>query len=58
MPADAASQSLGQRLLAPIADDRRDGVVSVLMTLIMFLILAAYYLLTTARAQQTGTGQL
>ena len=40
----------GQRLLAPIADVRRHEVTSVLlMTLLMFLILAAYYMLKTAR---------
>ena len=40
----------GQRLLAPIADVRRMEVTSVLlMTLLMFLILGAYYLLKTAR---------
>ena len=40
----------GQRLLAPIADVRRNEVVSVLlMTTVMFLILAAYYMLKTAR---------
>jgi AAA family ATP:ADP antiporter len=40
----------GQRLLAPIADVRRHEVPSVmLMTLVMFLILAAYYQLKTAR---------
>jgi ATP:ADP antiporter, AAA family len=43
-------KSLGQRLLSPIADVRRHEVTSVLlMTLLMFLILAAYYLLKTAR---------
>jgi ATP:ADP antiporter, AAA family len=43
-------RTLGQRLLAPIADVRRNEVTSVLlMTLLMFLILAAYYLLKTAR---------
>ncbi len=39
-----------ERLLAPIADVRREEVASVLiMTLIMFLILAAYYMIKTAR---------
>jgi AAA family ATP:ADP antiporter len=39
-----------ERLLAPIAEVRRDEVRSVLlMTLLMFLILAAYYMLKTAR---------
>jgi len=43
-------KSLGQRLLAPIADVRRNEVISVLlMTLLMFLVLAAYYELKTAR---------
>jgi AAA family ATP:ADP antiporter len=43
-------RTLGQRLLAPIAEVRRDEVVSVLLlTLLMFLILAAYYFLKTAR---------
>jgi AAA family ATP:ADP antiporter len=38
------------RLLAPIADVRPNEVASVLlMTLVMFLILAAYYMLKTAR---------
>jgi ATP:ADP antiporter, AAA family len=40
----------GQRLLAPIAEVRRDEIVGVvLLTLLMFLILAAYYFLKTAR---------
>ena len=40
----------GHRLLAPIADVRQNEVASVLlMTLLMFLILAAYYELKTAR---------
>ena len=44
------SKTLGQRLLAPFADVRRSEVTSVLlMTLLMFLILAAYYMLKTAR---------
>lgn len=43
-------KSWPERLLAPIADVRRDEVASVLiMTLIMFLILAAYYMIKTAR---------
>ena len=43
-------RSWAQRLLAPIADVRRDEVISVLlMTLAMFLILASYYMLKTAR---------
>jgi ATP:ADP antiporter, AAA family len=47
---DQGPRTLGQRLLAPIADVRRNEVISVLlMTLVMFLILAAYYQLKTAR---------
>jgi AAA family ATP:ADP antiporter len=47
---DQGPKTLGQRLLAPIADVRRNEVTSVLlMTLVMFLVLAAYYLLKTAR---------
>jgi AAA family ATP:ADP antiporter len=43
-------KSWASRLLAPIADVRPDEVASVLlMTLVMFLILAAYYMLKTAR---------
>jgi AAA family ATP:ADP antiporter len=43
-------RSLGQRLLSPIAEVRRDEVPSALvLTLIMFLVLAAYYMLKTAR---------
>jgi len=39
-----------ERLLAPIADVRREEAASaLLMTLVMFLLLAAYYLLKTAR---------
>lgn len=39
-----------ERLLSPIAEVRRDEVASaLLLTLIMFLILGAYYLLKTAR---------
>jgi ATP:ADP antiporter, AAA family len=51
-PSDQGSEAttIGQRLLSPIADVRRNELVSVLlMTLIMFLILASYYLLKTAR---------
>ena len=48
--ASGQGRSIGERLLSPIADVHRDEVVSaVLMTLIMFLILASYYLLKTAR---------
>jgi AAA family ATP:ADP antiporter len=43
-------RTIGERILSPIADVRRDEVASaLLMTLIMFLILAAYYMLKTAR---------
>ena len=43
-------KSIGQRLLSPIAEVRREEVASaLLLTLIMFLILAAYYMLKTAR---------
>src|SRR5438105_3645195 len=43
-------RSIGERLLSPIAEVRRDEVASaLLMTLIMFLVLASYYLLKTAR---------
>ena len=52
MPSAAPDQrrTIGERLLSPIADVRRDEVASaLLMTLIMFLILAAYYMLKTAR---------
>jgi AAA family ATP:ADP antiporter len=43
-------RTIGERLLSPIADVRRDEIASaLLLTLIMFLILAAYYLLKTAR---------
>jgi ATP:ADP antiporter, AAA family len=52
----AASQTperpptIGQRLLSPIAEVERDEVMSVtLMTLLMLLILGAYYELKTAR---------
>jgi AAA family ATP:ADP antiporter len=48
--ASAQERSIGERLLSPIANVRRDEVVSaLLMTLVMFLILASYYLLKTAR---------
>jgi AAA family ATP:ADP antiporter len=43
-------KSIGERLLSPIAEVRREEVASaLLLTLIMFLILAAYYMLKTAR---------
>ncbi|HEX2344132.1 MAG TPA: hypothetical protein VHI98_26915, partial [Vicinamibacterales bacterium] len=46
----STKRTLAERLLAPIADVRRDEVASaLLMTLVMFLLLAAYYLLKTAR---------
>src|SRR6478609_2347283 len=42
--------TIGQRLLSPIAEVKRDEVMSVmLMTLLMLLILGAYYELKTAR---------
>jgi ATP:ADP antiporter, AAA family len=45
-----SKKTLGERLLSPIADVRREEVASaLLLTLIMFLILAAYYMLKTAR---------
>jgi AAA family ATP:ADP antiporter len=45
-------QGIVARLLSPIADVRDDEVLSaLLMTLTMFLILAGYYLLKTAREQ-------
>jgi AAA family ATP:ADP antiporter len=49
--ADAsADRGLAERLLSPIADVRKGETLSVLlMTLTMFLILAAYYQLKTAR---------
>jgi ATP:ADP antiporter, AAA family len=46
----AGKRTLIERLLSPIADVRREEVASaLLMTLVMFLLLAAYYLLKTAR---------
>jgi ATP:ADP antiporter, AAA family len=43
-------KTLAERLLSPIAEVRREEVASVLlMTLLMFLLLGAYYLLKTAR---------
>ena len=43
-------KTIGERLLSPIADVRRDEIPSaLLLALIMFLILAAYYMLKTAR---------
>jgi ATP:ADP antiporter, AAA family len=47
---ERTGRTWAERLLAPIAEVRRDEVTSVLlMTLLMFLILAAYYMLKTAR---------
>jgi AAA family ATP:ADP antiporter len=49
-PATPDRKTLVERLLSPIADVRRDEVASaLLLTLIMFLVLAAYYMLKTAR---------
>lgn len=46
------ARGLVERLLSPIADVRSDEIQSaLLMTLTMFLILAGYYLLKTAREQ-------
>jgi AAA family ATP:ADP antiporter len=43
-------RSWGQRLLAPVAEVERDEVAGVLLlSLLMFLILGAYYFLKTAR---------
>src|SRR6188768_4213390 len=48
--APPARKTIGERLLSPIADVRRDEIASALvLTLIMFLILGAYYMLKTAR---------
>jgi ATP:ADP antiporter, AAA family len=48
--APAPRRSVIERALSPIADIRRGEVASaLLLTLIMFLILAAYYMLKTAR---------
>jgi len=50
MATDTREKSLIERVLSPIADVRRGEAASVLlMTLLMFLVLAAYYLLKTAR---------
>lgn len=49
-PSAAPQRSAIERALSPIADIRRGEVASaLLLTLIMFLILAAYYMLKTAR---------
>ena len=46
----ASRRTIGERALSPIADVRQDEVASaLLLTLIMFLILAGYYMLKTAR---------
>jgi AAA family ATP:ADP antiporter len=43
-------KTIAERLLSPIAEVRREEVASaLLLTLIMFLVLAAYYMLKTAR---------
>jgi ATP:ADP antiporter, AAA family len=48
--ASSQEKTIGERLLSPIAEVRRDEIASaILLTLIMFLILAAYYMLKTAR---------
>jgi ATP:ADP antiporter, AAA family len=48
--APARDKNLVERILAPVADVRREEAASaLLMTLLMFLLLAAYYLLKTAR---------
>jgi AAA family ATP:ADP antiporter len=50
MPPPTPSRTIGERLLSPIAEVRREEVFgAVLLTAIMFLLLAAYYLLKTAR---------
>ncbi len=48
--APASRRTIGERALSPIADVRENEVASaLLLTLIMFLILAGYYMLKTAR---------
>jgi ATP:ADP antiporter, AAA family len=50
MTSDVQGRSLMERVLAPIADVKRNEVASALLfTLTMFLVLGAYYLLKTAR---------
>ena len=50
MPATHRPRTLVERVLSPIADVRREEAASVLlMTLLMFLLLGAYYMLKTAR---------
>ena len=47
---DTRQRTLAERVLSPIADIRQAEIPSaLLMTLLMFLVLAAYYLLKTAR---------
>ena len=51
-PEPRSDKRLVERILSPIADVRRGEAASaLLMTLTMFLILAGYYLLKTAREQ-------
>ena len=48
--AQPIKKTIAERLLSPIAEVRREEVASaLLLTLIMFLVLAAYYMLKTAR---------
>ena len=50
MSAESRPKSAIERLLSPIAEvHRAEAVSALLMTLLMFLLLAAYYLLKTAR---------
>jgi AAA family ATP:ADP antiporter len=50
MPTSASEKTLLERLLAPVADVRRgEAAGALVMALLMFLLLAAYYLLKTAR---------
>jgi AAA family ATP:ADP antiporter len=49
-PTRSSGKTLVERLLSPIAEVRHDEAASVLlMTLLMFLVLGAYYMLKTAR---------
>ena len=49
-PAESRQKTVLERVLSLIADVRREEVAgALLMTLLMFLILAAYYELKTAR---------
>ena len=44
------SRTWAERALSPIADVRRDEIpTALLLTLLMFMVLAAYYMLKTAR---------